>query len=154
MNTELNVVRLIRDLRCGSFIPKRYAQSNQSRYLAGWQPRSLHHTVSTEHRSQHQAHRRPPPTAAIPYQIPVTKPNCDPPLGATCCLTHGEPNPKLNSMDGAPRTPVLRNGAVLLRRSNYSGENPTIHSSNTVICVRAQIGTTNQMNTALTEILP
>jgi hypothetical protein len=69
----------------------------------------------------------------------MTKSNCDSPLGATYCLTHGEPDPKLNSVDGALRTLVLRNDAVRLRRSNYVGENPTLHSPNTVICGRKSV---------------
>jgi hypothetical protein len=74
-----------------------------------------------------------------PCPISVTNSNHDSPLDATCCLTHGEPDPKLNSVDGALRTLVLRNGAVRPHRSNYVGANPTLHSPNTVICGRKSV---------------
>jgi hypothetical protein len=74
-----------------------------------------------------------------PCPILVTKSNHDSPLGATCCLTHGEPDPKLNSVDVALCTLVLRNGLVRPHRSNYVGTNPTLHSPNTVICGRKSV---------------
>jgi hypothetical protein len=106
--------------------------------LIRW-PGFLPHIASTGHQSQHQAHWRHHRPWRSPCPILVTKSNRNSPLGATCYLTHGEPDPKLNSVDGALHTLVLRNNAVRQCWSSYVGKNPTLHSPNTVICGRKSV---------------